>query len=119
MTTEDPNESGGNQSKVAEIEAGKFKKMQQAEERANKRDTLYPVTTIIGAAVVGLALGFIIGRKYQEEELEWRDGRRWIEKAYSDAADRLSSLRLGEEAPKALDSMRQKACQVGDKLKFW
>ena len=83
------------------------------------KESLYPYATVVGAAVVGVAIGFLIGRKYQEEEWEWRNGRRWLEDAYAEAADRLSRSRLAEEAPKAIDSVRQKACHVGDKLKFW
>ncbi len=74
-----------------------------------------PIPSVVGALVVGLAIGLLINTRSKEEEAA-HTFKEWLEDTYEGIANRIPDAR--KHLPSEREIKRQ-ACALGNKLRFW
>ena len=78
-----------------------------------------PIPVVIGALVLGAAIGsMVIRREKQEETDKLRSALQWIEDTYSQLADKIPQPKKSFFASSP-PSILEQAQEVGKKLKWW
>lgn len=77
-----------------------------------------PLPAVLGAFVVGAALGALVLRREREEETDkLKSALHWLEERYSDLADRVP--KKGFFSCDAKSGLLDQAQDLGKKLKWW